>query len=74
MPLKPRPTYRLTRDFVIPAGTEVGAPPTKSSRWGKDFEALAAIDNDHTAILTLNLQDGLHTGLVEEVSAEAAPK
>lgn len=68
-----RPTYRLTRDFIIPAGTEVGSPPTKSSRWGKDFEAIAAIDNDHTAFLTLNLDDGLYTGLVEKVGPKTPP-
>ena len=69
MPAKPRPTYRLTRDFVIPAGTVVAPPPTNSTRWRRDYEGIVGIDRDHTAYLSLDLQDGIATGLVEEVLA-----
>ena len=66
-----RPTYRLTRDFVIPAGTEIVPPPTESSRWRENYEGAVAIDRDHTAYLTLDLADAIATGLVG--SAVAAP-
>jgi len=70
MPRKPSPTYRLTRDFVIPAGTVIGRPPSASSRWKSDYEGCAAIDRDHTAYLTLAVDEGLATGLIEEVPAK----
>lgn len=67
MPRKSPPTYRLTRDFIIPAGSEVFPPPTKSTSWGKHHEVIVGIDRDHTAYLSLDLQDGIDTGLVEQV-------
>jgi hypothetical protein len=59
--------YRTTRDIVVPAGTEVGTPPTASTRWGKDHEAVVALDNDHTAYLSMDLAEGLEAGAIEEV-------
>jgi hypothetical protein len=61
-----RKTYRTTRDIVIPAGTEIGAPPTSSSRWKSDWEGCVALDSDHTGNFTLSLEDGIELGLVAE--------
>lgn len=57
-------TYLTTRDIVIPAGTEVGRPPTLSTRWGKDHEAIVEIDADHTGYFTLDASDGVESGLL----------
>lgn len=66
------PTYRLTRDVLIPAGTVVSEPPTASTRWTRDYEALVGIDRDHTAYFTLNLADGIATGLIQQGPADVA--
>lgn len=58
-------TYKTTRDLVIPAGTEVGSPPIDSTRWGVDYEAVVAVDADHTAYFTLDVADALEAGFVE---------
>lgn len=58
--------YRTTRDIVIPSGTVVGSPPTKSSTWGTYWEACVGLDRDHTAYLSLDVEDGVRLGLLEE--------
>ena len=59
--------YRTTRDVVIPAGTLIMAPPTKSSRWGSDWESTVELDRNHTGYFSLNLEEAVSIGLVEEV-------
>jgi hypothetical protein len=61
-------TFATTRDVVIPAGTLIQAPPTKSSRWGHDWEGVVEIDRDRTGYFSLDLSDAINTGLVTEVS------
>lgn len=58
--------YVTTRDIVIPAGTELGAPPTASTRWGSDHEAVVALDRDHTCYLSMDVAEGLEAGAIEE--------
>lgn len=57
--------YVTTRDVVIPAGTEFFPPPTASSRWGKDHEAIVGIDRDHTAYLSMDMSEALEAGIIE---------
>lgn len=61
-------TYATTRDVVIPAGTLIQAPPTKSSRWGSDWEGAVGLDKDHTGYFSLNLKDAADIGLIAEVA------
>lgn len=58
--------YVTTRDIVIPAGTELAPPPTKSSRWGSDYEAVVGHGRDHTSFWTMNLDEALAIGVVVE--------
>lgn len=58
---------RTTRDIIIPAGTELVSPPLSSTRWGKDYEAIIGIDTDHTCYLTMDLDEGYESGIIEEV-------
>jgi hypothetical protein len=58
--------YVTTQDILIPAGTEVGAPPQRSSRWGEDYEAVVGHGRDHTSYWTVNLDDAIELGLVRE--------
>lgn len=57
--------YKTTRDIIIPAGTELSAPPTASTRWGRDFEAIIADGKDNSVYLTANISEGLASGLIE---------
>lgn len=59
--------YQTTRDIVIPAGTIIGRPPTRSSRWGSDFEGLVALDKDHTAYVSFDVEEGLEAGVIEKL-------
>jgi hypothetical protein len=63
-------TFTTTRDVVIPAGTLIQAPPSKSSRWGRDWEGVVELDRDHTGWFSLDLNDAIDTGLVQEVSSK----
>lgn len=58
--------YVTTRDIIIPAGTELTAPPVRSTRWGKDYEALIADGKDNTIYLTADIREALASGLVAE--------
>lgn len=57
--------YVLTSDVVIPAGTVLASPPTASTRWGSDFEAVVGLGCDHTSYWSVTLADALAIGLVE---------
>lgn len=59
-------TFQTTRDIIIPAGTELGSPPVASSRYGSDFEAVIGIDRDHICYLSMDVQEGLDAGIIEE--------
>lgn len=59
-------TLRTTRDLVVPAGTEVLSPPSASTRWGKDYEVIVGVDDDHTAYLSLDLYDAIEIGFVAD--------
>lgn len=56
---------RTTKDLIIPAGTELMSPPTASTRWGKDYEAVVGIDKDHIGWFTIDLEEALDAGFVE---------
>ncbi len=60
-------TYRTTRELIIPAGTEFVSPPTHSTRWPKDFETVLGVDKDHVAYLSIDPQEGLESGFIDEV-------
>ena len=59
-------SYRTTRDILIPAGTVLFEPPVASSRWGKNHEAVVGLGRDHTAYLSLDVEDCLSSGFIEE--------
>ena len=59
--------YQTTRDIVIPAGTELSAPPKHSTRWGDDFEAILPLGRDHCGCFSVDPQEGLASGLLEAV-------
>lgn len=60
-------TYRTTRDIVIPAGTELAPPPTQSTRWRNDHEAVLGLGKDHCGYLSIDPQEGLDSGYLEQV-------
>lgn len=57
-------TYTTTRDIIIPAGTVVHAPPTHSSRWAKDHEAVIADGADNCVYLSMDIKEALASGLL----------
>lgn len=60
------PSYLTTRDLVIPAGTILFPPPTSSSRWRSDYEAPVAVDRDTTAFISMDVAEGIESGLLSE--------
>lgn len=58
-------SYRTTRDIVIPAGTAIEAPPTRSSRWGTDHEGVVGLGPDHAGYFSMNIAEGVASGAVE---------
>lgn len=63
--------YRTTRDIVIPAGTELLAPPIASSRWRKDHEAVLALGPDHCGYFSVDPEEGLASGWLEATDVAA---
>lgn len=57
--------YKTTRDIVIPAGTALIAPPTRSTRWGRDYEAVIGLGVDHCGYFSVNIAQGIEAGWVE---------
>lgn len=57
--------YVTTRDIVIPAGTVVSRPPSASTRWGRDYEAVVGHGADHCSRWVIDLSDAIALGLVE---------
>ena len=62
--------YVTARDIIIPAGTEIASPPIKSTRWGKDYEAIVALGPDHCGYFAVDIGEGLDSGHIV-ASAEA---
>lgn len=60
-------TYRTTADIVIPAGTELLPPPSHSTRWRQDYDALIGHGRDHCSHWSINIEDGLACGVIEQV-------
>jgi hypothetical protein len=60
--------YVTTRDIIIPAGTELTPPPTESTRWRKDYEAIVADGRDNVVYLSADVKEALATGLIRELS------
>ena len=54
-----------TRDIVIPAGTEVGPGPSKSSYFTPHGEILIGFDKDTTGSLRFDLKEAIQLGLVK---------
>jgi len=57
--------YYTTRDIVIPAGTAIGSPPSKSSRWGHDYEAVVGVGRDHSGYFSMDLDEAIESGLIQ---------
>lgn len=64
------PRYRTTRDIVIPAGTILAEPPTQSSRWGSDHEAVVGLGRDHSGYFSVDVADAAESGFIEPVEGE----
>lgn len=66
--------YRLTADFVVPAGhTFLVAPPGLTRKIYVPFvEADIPMDEDRTAVLSMPLEEALQLGIVEEITDEPA--
>lgn len=60
--------YRTKKDIVIPAGTEIGAPPTASTRWGSDWEATVGLHTDLAGYLSVDIEEAVDLGIVERVN------
>lgn len=58
-------TFVTTQDIVIPAGTELAAPPSHSSRWAENHEAVVGHGRDHVSYWTVDIEDALKLGLVK---------
>jgi len=56
--------YYLKQDLVIPAGTEITVPPTASSRWGKDHEAVVHLHKDLAGYLSMDIREATFLGIV----------
>ena len=57
--------YRLTRDILIPAGTDVVIePPHKTEYFGDTVTVFIEVDKDHTSFWTMHLEDALETGML----------
>lgn len=60
--------YRLVKDIVIPAGTEVTKEPPHQVEYYTDTAVvLIAVTNDVTAHWYMDLEEALAEGVVEEV-------
>jgi hypothetical protein len=64
----PRKYYRVAKEIVIPVGERLFSPPTDSTRWGKDYEAIIALGKDHTGYFNVDLKEGIESGFIEEVT------
>lgn len=58
--------YRTTKDIIIPAGTELQAPPKHSSAWASNYDAPVALGKDHTGYFNVDIAEGIEAGWVEE--------
>jgi hypothetical protein len=61
-------TYITTKDIIIPAGTELFAPPKHSTRWANDYDAPVALGKDHCGYFSVDVASGIKAGWVEEQS------
>lgn len=64
-------TYVTTYDIIIPAGTELIRPPTASTRWGKDHEAVIGHGVDHVSYWSIDIEEGLSAGIIKIVGESA---
>lgn len=60
--------YVTTRDLVIPAGTVLLSPPTKSTRWASDYDGPVAVDRDHTCYVSMHPEEGVESGFLKAVT------
>lgn len=58
--------FVTSRDIVIPKGSRFCDPPTQSTRWGKDYEVIVPIGDDHTGYFSMDLREAQESGLAEE--------
>jgi hypothetical protein len=61
-------TYRTTKDIIIPAGTELSAPPKHSTRWANDYDAPVYLGGDHCGYFSVDIAAGIDAGCIEEQS------
>ena len=61
-------TYITTKDIIIPAGTELSAPPKHSTRWANDYDAPVALVPNHCGYFSVEIAGGIDAGWIEEQS------
>ena len=61
-------SYVLTRDVVIPAGTEIGPAPGRIHFIAEHGEAVTAFGQDDYASLTFNLEEALKSGAIRRAT------
>lgn len=62
------PRYILAREVVIPAGTLLGPGPSRTMRIYPHVEAVLANGPDSCSIWSIDLDEAIATGLVEELT------
>jgi hypothetical protein len=73
MAKKMKKQYRLVKDIVIPAGTEVDADPPHKRVTGTDHALIIIeVSRDTTAYWSMDLEEAIEEGLVEEVLPDPA--
>jgi hypothetical protein len=58
-------TYRTTKDIIIPAGTELSAPPKHSTRWANDYDAPVALGPNHCGYFSVDIAEGIEAGWID---------
>lgn len=59
--------YVTIQDIVIPAGTELGQAPFRTSRFTNHVDTDIAHGPDMTSTWTMDLSDALEAGLIKEM-------
>ena len=68
MTKRPLKVYRTAKEIVIPAGAEVGIDPPHTTEYMTDRAMiLIEVTADTTAYWSMDLQEAIDEGLVEEV-------
>ena len=62
--------YRLTQDIVIPAGTILGEAPSRTVRFTNHVDTDLAHGPDRTSTWTMDTDDAIDAGLIEEVKED----